>query len=281
MERIQSALAKARASRTGQDPSEQSAMPPLAQGGQPAAAAVPQSVTANWDGLERIELKPRILRRNRILSFEGGNQSTHYDMLRTRLVQQMKANNWTRIAITSPGSSCGKTTTAANLAFSLGRQSDQRVILCELDLRRPSLARTLGVAPGTHQFAEVVKGKAPIEDHMFRASDNVAFATNHSASRNPSELLQSKTGKQVLDDIQARFDPTFMIFDMPPMMVSDDTMAFVQNVDCVLLVAAAESTSTDEVDLCERDLSQQTNVVGVVLNKCRYMGKQYGYSYYD
>ena len=45
----------------------------------------------------------------------------------------------------------------------------------------------------------------------------------------------------------------------------------------MLLVAAAERTRLDEVDKCEHDLAEQTNVLGVVLNKCRYMGEDYGY----
>jgi hypothetical protein len=45
----------------------------------------------------------------------------------------------------------------------------------------------------------------------------------------------------------------------------------------VLLVAAAERTRPDEIDSCEADLAKLTNVLGVVLNKCRYMGDDYGY----
>ena len=72
-----------------------------------------------------------------------------------------------------------------------------------------------------------------------------------------------------------------MIFDMPPMLVSDDAMAFFPNVDAVILVAAAETTKIKEVDSCERDIASQTNVMGVILNKCRYMGPEYGYNYYE
>ena len=47
----------------------------------------------------------------------------------------------------------------------------------------------------------------------------------------------------------------------------------------LLLIAAAEKTTIKEIDACERELSSQTNVMGVVLNKCRYMGEDYGYGY--
>ena len=68
-----------------------------------------------------------------------------------------------------------------------------------------------------------------------------------------------------------------VVFDLPPMLASDDVMAFVPNVDCAILVVAAESTTPREADVCERDLSEKTNVVGVVLNKCRYTPDKYGY----
>jgi len=43
------------------------------------------------------------------------------------------------------------------------------------------------------------------------------------------------------------------------------------------LVVAAEYSTATEVDLCEQELAANTNVVGVVLNKCRYTVDKYGY----
>ena len=68
-----------------------------------------------------------------------------------------------------------------------------------------------------------------------------------------------------------------IVYDLPPMLQSDDAMAFLPQLDCVLLVAGAEKSRLDEVDKCEQELSEQTNVLGVVLNKCRYTGADYGY----
>jgi Mrp family chromosome partitioning ATPase len=73
-----------------------------------------------------------------------------------------------------------------------------------------------------------------------------------------------------------------VIFDMPPMLAGDDAIGFLHNVDCALLVAAAGSTTIAQVDACERDIAAHTNVLGVTLNKCRYLDKDqaYGYDYY-
>jgi hypothetical protein len=56
-------------------------------------------------------------------------------------------------------------------------------------------------------------------------------------------------------------------------------LAFHQHYDCALLVAAAEVSTLDEIDKCERELAEHTNVMGVILNKCRYTTEKYGYYY--
>ncbi len=284
MEKIQSAIAKARAERDGQvaAPTNSRRAPPKAVAGptpDEQAMSNPAEITERWLALKSFEPNARLMQRNRIVAFQGGRDAVNFDVMRTKLLQQMRANNWRRVAVTSPGAGCGKSTTCLNLAFSLARQADIRTVLAEVDLRRPSLARMLGLR-GTGDFAKVLDGTEPFDANAVRYGKNLCFATNHGATRNPSELLQHANVEGVLADIEARYDPTVTIFDMPPMLVSDDAMAFVGQVDCVLLIAAAESTTMQEVDVCERDLASQTNVLGVILNKCRYMDRKYGYSYY-
>ena len=203
-------------------------------------------------------------------------------MLRTKVMQMMRDNGWTRLAITSPGSACGKTTLGLNLGYSIARQPEQRAMLIEMDLRRPNIAATLGVKKDRRlQFSKTLEGKEPMDQHLVRLEDNFAVGMNQNSVRNPSELLQSSGLNHTLKEMEQTYAPTITIFDMPPMMVSDDVMGFIDTVDCVILVAAAESTTISEVDSCERELGSRTNVLGVVLNKCRYMGTEYGYSYYD
>ena len=52
-----------------------------------------------------------------------------------------------------------------------------------------------------------------------------------------------------------------------------------KNVDCALILAEADRTTTAQIDLAERQVSELTNVMGVVLNKCRYATEGYGYDY--
>lgn len=273
MEKIQHAIAKARAAREG--------LPPVVAA--PAASveapvSVPD-VAAAWAALTPLTLKARAMARARIVAFAGGREAVPFDVMRTKLLQQMRANNWRRLAITSPTAACGKSMITVNLALSLARQPELRTLVAELDLRRPSLARTLGIAT-PQNFANVLEGSSRFEDNARCFGGNLALATNQTAWRNPAELLHSSSVPAALADIETRYAPDLVIFDMPPMLVSDDTMAFMSQVDCVLLVAAAEASTIKEIDTCERELASQTNVMGVVLNKCRFMGPDYGYSYY-
>ena len=239
-----------------------------------AAAAVDTA----WRALPAYHPDPKHLERGRCVSFAGGPAAAHFDVMRTKLLQQIRGKSWRRIAITSPGPNCGKTMICLNLAFSLARQHDVRCIVIEMDLRRPSMARILGDTSG-HQLAEVLAGKAQAADHLIGHGRNLGFGTNRKPSPHSAELLQSPEAAAALDLIEARYQPTLMLFDMPPMQISDDTMAAMGLMDAALLVGAAESTTVAEIDRCEQELATRTNVIGVVLNKCRYLDKSEGYGY--
>ena len=304
MEKIQSALAKARAEREAKAgeqtvegvvaekqpaPAEVTARPsperPVRQPAQeaPKQRHAPRPVSAaveeTWKALPLINIKPKLMKRNRIVALQGGHEAVGIDMMRTRVLQQMRDNGWRRLAITSPTASCGKSTISLNLAMSLQRQSDLRTVLVELDLRRPALAKMLGIKDDL-SFAHVLEGTRTFAENSIRHGSNLAVSTNLRPWRDAAELLGGTTVADTLADIEETYAPDMMIFDMPPMLVSDDMMAFARHVDCVLLIAGAESSTVAEIDICETDLASQTNVMGVILNKCRYMGEEYGYGYY-
>lgn len=309
MERIQQAIAKARAEREayGEMPSEVlrlsneraansqpkvTAAPPSSQPRVTAPSPADQpveppdldperneSIPAAWDALPALRLDQKACERNHIVSVTGGNGAAEVDGIRTRLLQQLKARGFRSVALTSPGPGCGKSTVAANLAFSLSRQQDQRTILADVDLRRPNLAKTLGIVE-RHSFAKVLSGEARFPDQALRHGDNLALASTYAPAANPAELLQSRRAAETLTDIRDQYDPTVMLFDLPPLRVNDDAMAFLNQVDCALIVAAAEKTTIKDIDRCERDVGRETFVLGVILNRCRYMDRSDGYSAY-
>lgn len=269
MERLEAALEKARQDRqTAQIATVVDAEPVT----EPALTLGP------WDALKQVKLSPRIARNHRITTMTQGKNSGPYDLLRTRTLKVMGDNGWTSLAITSPNKACGKTTVCVNLAFSLARQSDLRIMVLDLDLRRPAMHKIL-THRSEHSLHEVLQDEHPLESAFVRIGQNLAFGLNNNAASNPSELLQSKLTRTRLTEIKETFKPDIMIFDMPPMLVSDENVGFLPIVDAGLLIGAADSTTIAQLDICEKELSELTNVLGIVLNKCRFSDNDAGYDY--
>lgn len=270
MEKLQAALEKAREKRAT-TPSG-----PVAKAGRRA----PDAATDAWNQIPRLDFEQRRLIRKRLVALRGGGEATPYDVLRTKVIQLMEANNWRRLLITSPAPGSGKTTTSANLAISLARQVDLRVTLMDLDMRRPALAKLIGYKSEVGAEA-VLTGEAQFGEQARRLSDNLALSMNYASSRDPSDLFLRSRTAETIDSIEADFRPDLMLFDMPPLMVNDDTSAFGKNVDCALIIAEAGVSTVAQIDLCEKELSEVTNVLGIVLNKCRFQSDGYGYYYYN
>jgi Mrp family chromosome partitioning ATPase len=283
MERIQAAIQRAKEQRSqtaaGAAAATGAATGPRAAGAGAAVRPVrgPAAAGPAWAGLPDFAPDPGLMARNRIVTFADADPAhVTFDMMRTKILRTMRQNGWVSLGITSPTSGCGKTTTAINLAFSLGHQPDVRTVLVDLDLRRPAIARHLGLTR-PQSMASVLQGSRGLEENFVRYGDNLAIGTNATPMKNSAEILLNAATARGMAEIKAGFTPDVILCDLPPMLVSDDVMAFVPHLDCVLLIAGAEKSRLDEVDKCEQDLAEQTNVLGVVLNKCRYMGEDYGY----
>jgi len=278
MERIQAAIQKAKEQR-----GTVVAPPPGSVGGAMGGAVGvargqrPAQVGPAWAELAVFDPEPRLMARNHVVTFEDVDPAhSHFDILRTKVLRTMQKNGWTALGITSPTSGCGKTTLALNLAFSLAHQPDLRTVLVELDLRRPSMARQIGLkAP--QSMASVLQGTRGVAESFVRYGDNLAIGTNSQSVRDSAELLMNGRTAEGIAAIKRAFLPDVIVYDLPPMLQSDDVMAFLPQIDCMLLVAGAEKSRLDEVDKCEKDLAEQTNVLGVVLNSCRYMSEEFGY----
>lgn len=265
--RIQTALRKAREEFGPQSVAEDqvTALPPPAPRG------------ARWAALPKCMPDPDMLDKSRVVTANRTDPShIAFDMLRTKVLQLLRQNKWTSIVVTSPTPQCGKTLVSLNLAFSLANQKDCRTVLVDMDLQRPQIGRLLG-ARNPAALEDFLNERIGIEDAFRRYGENIAIAANGRPVSHGAELLQSPVAGNALRSLKQKLMPDVVIFDMPPMLVNDNVTAFLPNVDCAILVVAAEQTTRAEADLCERELSQRTNVLGVVLNKCRYAPEKYGY----
>lgn len=189
-----------------------------------------------------------------------------YKMLRTRVLQRMRANHWTTLAISSARSNAGKTVTAINTSISIASDPNQNVILVDLDLRRPSVGKYFGIE---HKYGltDYLTNNVPIEKVAVKTQiDSLVVIPNYAPQENSSELISSAEMKALVRKLANDADGSTVIFDLPPMLDADDMLVFSEQVDALLFVVA--ECETRKADLQQvSDLVEDMNVLGVILNK--------------
>lgn len=272
MEKLQAALNKARSTRSEAAAPRDGA--PIAS--KPHAPAVSKhqtpaqtSLGARWSALTPLEIHDKSLTQHRVVTRSAGKAATPFDILRTKALLTMRQNGWKRLAITSPLPSAGKSTLACNLLLALGRQRDLRSILFDLDLRDPSLRDFFDAQP-PFGISEMLTGSVSFEEQAFRYGTNVAISMARLAESDPTRILLAEETANTLNAIQTDYDPDLMVFDLPSVLVNDDTRAFLKNADCALIVVRADSTGYSQFEKCRREVAEHTNLLGVVLNAYRH-----------
>jgi Mrp family chromosome partitioning ATPase len=227
--------------------------------------------------LEDVQLDPAALFSKRIVSFNGADKrSRPFDMLRTQVLQAMRSNGWRMVGITSPTSGCGKTVTAANLAFSIARQSDNSVVLVDSDLQRPRVADSLGLEPVEGGVVELLRNRTTLANVCLpvRVGDQGISVLPTASTRESSDLMASGAMRDLLHDLKSRYQ--IVAIDLPPMLTSDDVLAILPQVDCIILVVAIGQSKVSEVEQCKLHL-RPNQLVRVVVNKSTEI--QTGYYY--
>jgi len=226
-----------------------------------------------------VVLKDSYLQSKRIISHDSGDpRSKAFDMLRTQVLRTMDLKGWQFLAVTSPTPKCGKTVTAINLALSIARQPERSVLLVDMDLQKPHIAKCLGlrcedgllgVLEGHMALGSAIV-QARVGKHRF-----MVLPIEHSTSGS-AEWMASRAMGTMLQNIKRDYPSRIVILDLPPMLTSDDVIAILPQVDCVLLVAAVGTSTTAEIEECNRHL-QSADVVRLVLNKVPQASTKYYY----
>ncbi len=216
-----------------------------------------RTITLDWD----------TCRENRLMvNCEDQQAISAYKMLRTRVRRRLRQHNWTSIAVTSARAGEGKTITAINLAVSLATQGEKNVFLVDLDLRACSISKHMGLEGGSNLMA-AVRGEISIEEALVCPGvDGLYLLTNDECVSNSSELLTSTDFLQVMGDLSALTSDATIIYDLPPIMMADDFLAFSSYIDCVLFVVSQGQTRREDFRKAGQML-QESEVLGIVLNK--------------
>jgi len=233
-----------------------------------------------YGNTRRVEVDPEILRQNRILNFGTAEEiKMAYKLLRTRVLQRMRQNEWSTLALTSPGKDAGKTLTAINLAISMAEKLDYTVLLVDLDFRKPAINKYLNLEAQAG-LSDFLLRDVPLNEIMINPGiERLVVLPQVDKLRSPSELLSSPKMAQLVEEIKHRYPSRLVIFDMPPVLVADDVIAFSAFVDAILLVVEDGETTTDDLNNMTA-LLDASKLIGTVLNKANDSEETGGYGYY-
>jgi len=203
-------------------------------------------------------------------------EAEYYRRLR-HIVERMrmhKSNRGTVIAVCSPGAGDGKTVTSINVAGSLAQNTDAKVLLVELDLRKPFVNMKdylgLGSAAGpglddTMINPNVPRGKDIPWGKVVRyiSNFNLYFLPSGSIVSSPYELLKPPRLGELLESARQRYD--FIILDTPPVVFLPDSQLIEKCVDGIFLVVAAGRTPKKMLEEA-LNLMDPEKILGIVFN---------------
>jgi protein-tyrosine kinase len=187
-----------------------------------------------------------------------------YRSLRTRIKRVESGRPLRTIAITSPAKGDGKSLTAANLALTMAQEFQQRVLLVDCDLRRPSVHRLFGMSDGPG-LADVLMNVADV-DHVLVGLPEyhlTVLPAGLPPSR-PAELLGSSAMRRLLDTLRTRFDR--ILIDVPPVTPLADLHILAPMVDGLLMIVRAGVTPKPAIERALAGLDA-SKVLGLVLNE--------------
>ena len=218
----------------------------------------------------------------RLSVFEGNDDkqlgAERFRTLRSRLYQIAATRPLRRVMVTSSVPAEGKTFVAANLAQSIVRQPDRKVLLIDADLRASRLHQVLG-APRFPGLSDYLRGDADEFQVVQKGSDaNLCFIPGGREVSNPSELLMNDRLKRLLELMTPVFD--WIVLDTPPTLPVHDASMMADLCDGVLFVVRAGMTDHQMAAKATGEF-QDRNLLGVVLNRVEdgagYGGYYYGY----
>ena len=231
----------------------------------PDAAVPPPSQNSP----NEVALNAAYLETKRIIAHDVIDPRTRFfDMLRTQVLQPMDMKSWQFLGVTSATEGCGKSVVSANLAFSIARQPERSVLLVDMDLRKPQIASYLGLN-SDRGILSTLQGRTSLANALVPArikNLEVLTLTCESATVNSSEWVASRPMRDLLHQIKRDFAGWTVIFDLPPILAGDDVISLLPQLDCILFVVGAGTTTAEQIKECNRHL-ESTEIVRVVLNK--------------
>ena len=190
------------------------------------------------------------------------------------------------LLVTSSVASEGKST----IAIAIGRLAalnEKKVLIMDADLRRPTIAKQLGISKHDAGLVEILSGSCQFEECVKKDPRSSAdFLPVKFKAGNPGDLLGSEAMAKLISEVRNKYD--LIVIDSAPLLPVNDTRILALLSDAAVLVVRWESTPRDAVRDSARILAEShATIPGIVLARTdtkrfhSYSYGQYGYSAYN
>ena len=209
----------------------------------------------------------RLQRTHGVVRVDRSELAETFKMLRSQLLQRLRADGQSVLAVTSPRAIAGKSLTAVNLALTLAAEIDSTVLLVDADLSGQGLQALFGL-----------EGQAGLSEHLSQGVAISELLINPGVPRlvllpagagstlQSAELLGTRSAHSLVHEIKHRYRDRFVIVDLPPLLDTADALAFLPLADTTLLVVEEHRTAIADIEAAN-ELLAPFNLVGAVLTQ--------------
>jgi succinoglycan biosynthesis transport protein ExoP len=207
-----------------------------------------------------------------------------YRVVRTALNYSWSEAGSRAIVVTSTAPGEGKTLTAVNLSLTLASQ-DQRVLLIDADLRKPSTHQVLSGVRRQPGLSDVLVGRKAIAEAVQSVpGSGLSYMPSGTSVPSPADLMTNRSMRGVLDELRLAYD--WIVIDSPPVGAVAEPLLLAPLMDGVVIVVGAEMVPRKAVrETINRIGRTGARILGVVLNRAQvekhayYYGHYYGHYY--
>jgi protein-tyrosine kinase len=224
-------------------------------------------VSPSYTQSRPVSLDPKRLLENRCVGYVCGSyESESYKVLRTQIIQKTGEQGGTTIMITSALPGEGKTLTSINLTLTFAKEYNQTVMLVDSDLRQQRVHEYLGFRSDKGLADYLLDGAALSDLIVWPGVEKFTVISGGRTVMASSELLNSPRMRDLVKELKSRYPERYVFFDVAPVLAGADALAFAPQVDYIILVVRAGSTSIADVKRALAMLPRE-KVLGVVLNR--------------
>ncbi len=217
----------------------------------------------------KVSVTAELMRERRlVMGLKNDPHASVFRQLRTNILRQLREKNWSSIAVVSPTPECGKTFVTANLAIALAMEVNQTVLVVDADLRNPRVGWQFGmdVEKG---LLDYLHSDVEVEDLLVNPGfDRLVVLPGRHTTNISSEFLSLPKMTSLVEELKSRYQSRIILFDLPPLLSTDDALLFMPHFDAALLVVEDGKSTPEEVNQ-SLALLEETNLAGMVLNKSR------------